>query len=187
MKGQLHVQFANEQHGAVVWLQKKQSLQQPARYAAVHEARSAEDRRTAAELTARLAKLRNDHKDSAAHVASELSQPPPSNDKRIEAGAVERVPKEKKPWPVKVCDVPTCEGKRLDTFHVRCQYHSDRPVVVYVSASRGQPVRFMMIGTIGMLLASVTGSRCGSSESCTSKDLILTKLASTRVERLRPC
>ncbi|KAL3155549.1 Sperm-associated antigen 17 [Trebouxia sp. C0009 RCD-2024] len=84
-----------------IW-QKKQSQQQPARYAAVHEARSAEDRRTAAELTARLTKLRNDHKDSAAHVASELSQPPPNNDKPIEAGAVEPVPKEKKPWPAKV-------------------------------------------------------------------------------------
>lgn len=95
-------------------VQKKQSQQQPARYAAVHEARSAEDRRTAAELTARLTKLRNDHKDSAAHVASELSQPPPNNDKPIEAGAVEPVPKEKKPWPAKVCDVLTCDGERPD-------------------------------------------------------------------------
>lgn len=91
-------------------LQKKQSLHQPAKYAAVHEARTAEDRRTAAELTARLTKLRNDHRDSAAHVASGLSQPQVSNDKEIEVGFVERVPKEKKPWPTKVCGLPISES-----------------------------------------------------------------------------
>ena len=108
-----------DQLEVVVFVQKKQSLHQPAKYAAVHEARTAEDRRTAAELTARLTKLRNDHKDSAAHVASELSQPPPSDDKQIEAGAVERVPKEKKPWPAKVCDVPISEGIRPNDCRIR--------------------------------------------------------------------
>ena len=92
-----------------VW-QKKQSLQKPAKYAAVHESRTAEDRRTAAELAARLTKLRNEHADSAAQVASEVSQP--SDGGRDETGpeAVERVVKEKKPWPAKVGDVPTCEN-----------------------------------------------------------------------------
>ena len=83
-------------------LQKKQSLIPPAKYAAVHESRTAEDRRTAAELTARLAKLRNEHKDSAAHVASEISQPVVSIEDQAESGTVKLI-KERRPWPDKVC------------------------------------------------------------------------------------
>ena len=88
-----------------VW-QKKQSLQKPAKYAAVHESRTAEDRRTAAELAARLAKLRNEHADTAAQVASEISQPSGGNDNQISPDAVEHIVKEKKPWPAKVWDPP---------------------------------------------------------------------------------
>ena len=72
---------------------------QPAKYAAVHESRTAEDRRTAAELTARLTKLRNEHKDSAARVASEVSQPAVAN---VEETTPQSSPKQKQPWPVKV-------------------------------------------------------------------------------------
>ena len=82
--------------------QKKQSQVQPAKYAAVHEARTADDRRTAAELSARLLKLRNEHKDSAAHVAAELTQAPVSSGNESAEAAVEQVAKEKKPWPAKV-------------------------------------------------------------------------------------
>lgn len=86
----------------VMTLQKKQSLIPPAKYAAVHESRTAEDRRTAAELTARLTKLRNEHKDSAAHVASEVSQPAAQVENQAEAETAEHK-KERRPWPVKVC------------------------------------------------------------------------------------
>ena len=89
-----------------VW-QKKQSLQKPAKYAAVHESRTAEDRRTAAELAARLTKLRTEHADSAAQVASEVSQPSGGSVEQTGPEAVERMVKEKKPWPAKVCDMPT--------------------------------------------------------------------------------
>ncbi len=83
-------------------MQKKQSQVQHAKYAAVHESRSAEDRRTAAELSARLLKLRNEHKDTAAHVASELNQGPVSSGEPRLEGAVEPRAKQKEPWPVKV-------------------------------------------------------------------------------------
>ncbi|DBB00331.1 TPA: Sperm-associated antigen 17 [Trebouxia sp. C0004] len=84
-----------------IW-QKKQSQVQHAKYAAVHESRTAEDRRTAAELSARLLKLRNEHKDSAAHVASELNQGPVSSGEQRLEGAPEPKAKQKEPWPVKV-------------------------------------------------------------------------------------
>ena len=83
-------------------MQKKQSQVQHAKYAAVHESRTAEDRRTAAELSARLLKLRNEHKDTAAHVASELSQGPVSSTEPSLEGAAEQKVKQKEPWPVKV-------------------------------------------------------------------------------------
>lgn len=92
-----------------VW-QKKQSLQKPAKYAAVHESRTAEDRRTAAELAARLTKLRNEHADSAAQVASEVSQPSGGDGDQIGPETAEHVVKEKKPWPAKVCDQPICDN-----------------------------------------------------------------------------
>jgi len=82
-------------------VQKKQSQVQHAKYAAVHESRTAEDRRTAAELSARLLKLRNEHKDTAAHVASDLNQGPVSSGEPGE-GAAEPRAKQKSPWPVKV-------------------------------------------------------------------------------------
>ena len=66
----------------------------------MHESRTAEDRRTAAELAARLTKLRTEHKDSAAHAASQLDQPADSTD--TQTGPPERFVKEKKPWPAKV-------------------------------------------------------------------------------------
>ena len=94
-----------------VW-QKKQSLQKPAKYAAVHEARSAEDRRTAAELAARLTKLRTEHADSAAQVASEVSQPSGGSGNQKGTEAVEHVVKEKRSWSAKVSDAPMCEKMR---------------------------------------------------------------------------
>ena len=77
---------------------------QHAKYAAVHESRTADDRRTAAELSARLLKLRNEHQDSAAHVAADLTQGPVSNDEQNteEQEALEQKGKEKRPWPAKV-------------------------------------------------------------------------------------
>ncbi len=83
-------------------MQKKQSQVQHAKYAAVHESRTAEDRRTAAELSARLLKLRNEHKDTAAHVASELNQGPVSSGEPSLEGSAEPMAKQKEPWPVKV-------------------------------------------------------------------------------------
>ncbi|DBA96914.1 hypothetical protein WJX82_005465 [Trebouxia sp. C0006] len=83
-----------------IW-QKKQSQVQHAKYAAVHESRTAEDRRTAAELSARLLKLRNEHKDTAAHVASDLNQGPVSSGQQSLEGAAEPSAKQKEPWPVK--------------------------------------------------------------------------------------
>ncbi|KAL0038853.1 hypothetical protein WJX79_010718 [Trebouxia sp. C0005] len=84
-----------------IW-QKKQSQVQHAKYAAVHESRTAEDRRTAAELSARLLKLRNEHKDTAAHVASELNQGPVSSGQQSSETAAEQGAKQKEPWPIKV-------------------------------------------------------------------------------------
>lgn len=90
-------------HKALVCaVQKKQSQVQHAKYAAVHESRTAEDRRTAAELSARLLKMRNEHKDIAAHVASELNQGPVSSGEQNSDGAAEQRAKQKEPWPVKV-------------------------------------------------------------------------------------
>ncbi len=90
-------------------VQKKQAQIQHAKYAAVHESRTADDRRTAAELSARLLKLRNEHKDSAAHVAAELTQGPVSSEEQNAEGqgTVEVKGKEKKPWPAKVAS-PNC-------------------------------------------------------------------------------
>ncbi len=98
-------------------MQKKQSQVQHAKYAAVHESRTAEDRRTAAELSARLLKLRNEHKDTAAHVASDLNQGPVSSGQQSLEGAAEPSAKQKEPWPVKVsctaCMLVTLEFSRL--------------------------------------------------------------------------
>lgn len=105
-------------HKALVCgVQKKQSQVQHAKYAAVHESRTAEDRRTAAELSARLLKLRNEHKDTAAHVASDLNQGPVSSGQQSLEGAAEPSAKQKEPWPVKVsctaCMLVTLEFSRL--------------------------------------------------------------------------
>lgn len=111
-----------------VW-QKKQSLQKPAKYAAVHESRTAEDRRTAAELAARLTKLRNEHADSAAQVAAEVSQPSGGDGSHTEPEAVELVVKDKKPWPAKVCDVPMCENMCPSTA---CRMRYDATAILLV-------------------------------------------------------
>ena len=85
-------------------MQKKQSQVQQAKYAAVHETRSHEDRRTAAELSARLQKLRTEHQDTAAQAAADLTQ-------RSVSSSAQQAPllpaKEKKPWPVKVVHLIT--------------------------------------------------------------------------------
>ena len=80
-------------------MQKKQAQVQQAKYAAVHESRGHDDRRTAAELSARLQKLRTEHQDTAAQAASQLTTGPVS----IDEGQEPLAPiKEKKPWPAKV-------------------------------------------------------------------------------------
>ena len=80
-------------------MQKKQSQVQQAKYAAVHETRSHEDRRTAAELSARLQKLRTEHRDTAAQAAADLTEG--SVNSSAQQAPVSPV-KEKKAWPVKV-------------------------------------------------------------------------------------
>ena len=80
-------------------VQKKQAQVQQAKYAAVHESRGHDDRRTAAELSARLQKLRTEHQDTTAQAAAQLTSGPVS----VDEGQKPLAPiKEKKPWPAKV-------------------------------------------------------------------------------------
>ena len=140
--------------GVVVCVQKKQSLQKATgKYAAVHESRTAEDRRTAAELSARLAKLRSEHTDSAAQVASELNQPSVSNDDQIDAGVVERVLKEKEPWPAKVysccrCLEPCADGIACEVaiFGLPLLIASEQGCSVSKTVTRNKVKTYLHIG-----------------------------------------
>ena len=156
-------------------VQKKQSQVQHAKYAAVHESRTAEDRRTAAELSARLLKLRNEHKETAAHVASELNQGPVSSGEPSLEGAAEPMGKQKEPWHVKVsctacilvipdflrCTTPSTP--HVETTGARDEYSDCAFVQVVHDSSKLE--LFGLLQTSNFTASKLSHTECGYSSN----------------------